>query len=252
LDTRKAALNVSTIAELRALGVRAAIFTSDWGEFTGRSPLAMDACTHIDIWDPPTGVMDEPLTAKRVLGLLGNGTAHAKVDLEANRWWQMFMSTSTPTVQIETMAIAMAEPDGHGELDRICAASFHIPGLTSWCPAALLDIVALNNYYLQLLLEHALKNRLRFPHTMYLGGITEDGCLPTGVRGTQSTKYAFTGTVLLSTVDRLCASRSLQEQSAACATARKELQVLRAKCPPKFWHDPTHGRLENWPPLPLP
>ena len=93
-----ASTNATSYLEIQRLGYQLVVYASDWAEFTNQSDLgnlsflvvltsaALDACKHIEIWDPPTGIMNESLTSKELLALFQNGSVKVMLVLLFSFW----------------------------------------------------------------------------------------------------------------------------------------------------------------------
>ena len=129
---------------------------------------------------------------------------------------------------------------------------------SSWRPPTLLDVVSLNNYYTQRIMERALALNLRLPNTLYLGSLSGrgDGCLLVGTEPALGAQryYAFSATMLLATVNWACSNATSSHRQGAlfageCDSAKRDLAALRAMNPFSQWQDPGHGRISDWPPF---
>lgn len=152
------------------------------------------------------------------------------------------------------MGLSLVFPSQREALAEWCAQSFHIPGM-QWCPPTLLDIVTLNNYYTQRVIEAALQAGFRFPNTFYLGSFSSsaaaaggaggEGCLYAGDNGTSPHRYQFVASVLLEMISRFCKEGT--SNHTACASAMDAVTSLRMRNPATEWNDVSRGRLVNWP-----
>ena len=132
--------------------------------------------------------------------------------------------------------------------------------------------------------DYAAKRALgfRLPNAIYIDAVDHDGTIRTGEQvfwppghhgGTASdttgtaaaaapastshgdARYSYLGTLLLSSTRWICSgqqpSRSGRKPDpVTCANITAMLEAHRAKYRTQRWHDPGHGRLANYPPLP--
>jgi hypothetical protein len=141
---------------------------------------------------------------------------------------------------------------------ELCAAVFHVPGMTSWCPMHLQAMAQLENYYSQLAFENAVSHGYGIPNAIYINAVDYNGTIRTGYTlfgqhsypdgwvptpgGTNG--YCYVATLMLVNQRRGC---KVNPSSPACAALETTIVGLRKQNPLQRWHDPYHGRLANWP-----
>eukprot|EP00051_Salpingoeca_urceolata_P020695 m.313558 g.313558 ORF g.313558 m.313558 type:complete len:475 (+) comp19664_c0_seq6:4703-6127(+) len=255
-DTRQSSLNTTTMSELLVRNHRAVVFVSDYAEFTNSSSLAIDA-RQIDniLGDEVTA---ENATQQQILAELRNAGAHRAADKAQNRFMLMSMAAGPPAGQISKAAELKYWPLEHTKLRKECAALFHIPNMTAWCPPTLQDVSQLINYYNQIALDAVITRDspatpYDLPNAIYLDAVAEHGTIRTGtevfmkdsVRGTTNATrgFAYVDTFLLHMAQRECQTRPVTD----CSDIITNLQQRRAANPLHRWSDPAHGRLLNWP-----
>ncbi len=227
-------LNETVFATMWKTNQRLVLSVANWKEMTNESSLALDACQSMNIWDPPVGVMNQALTQQRQVAQMRNSSVIRKQMQAENRLWATFWSTSTPTIQLISSALTTLFPmssEHRGELLNLCAKSFHIPNST-FCPATLLEVTSLGNYYLQRVIEFGLNNSLQMPMIVYGDHIGDDGSVVIDSGKT----FAFVPAILVSlfSKDPNCGDR--------CTWLQNKIEV-------QLINDPTRGRLKDWPPL---
>ncbi len=264
VDFRVTKINETSISDMLARNHRAVFYVSDYAEFTGSSPFALNGALIDNNCGPSVDAEISALAWER--SLFSTSSEIIKRDKVTQRLFLMSMATGVPsesTVMEGTLRFLPNKHDNQTAMEIAkCAATFHIPGL-NWCPPTLLDISQLENYYKQISLDEAVSKSAegwRLPNAIYLNGLDWYGTIRTGTRvlwGADrnhndvnnthaTTAFAYVDLFILTNLQVGCASAPSTSQ-ATCAKLKDQAQTRREAYPQTFWNDPTFGRLVNWP-----
>lgn len=243
INPKETPMNVTTFSQLWSINKRVYLLAADWEIMSGGGPDApgMSACKGLYTWQPPEGVRTEEKTQKTQISQVREG-ARVRAQMKAqNVLWSTFWSTSTPLVQLGSMASLAIFPDmpvaKKKDILLACAASFEIPG-NLYCPENLLNVTSLSNYYLQRILDWSLQESVVFlPHVVYTDHILAGGMM----RTSPSAAYAFAPAIIL---------KGLLQGGFKCGAPCKSLAALVAQNNVTLVDEPRLGRLKDWPTLP--
>lgn len=275
LDTRVSSIYTTSVADLLRRNHRVVTFASDYVEFTGESPFALDGA-RIQNYCHGSGVFDEVQTMEYHLQYFQNATVNNKAVNSQSGFTLMCMNTEGPPWQIVDAAknrfVHWNEEEAKGWFTS-CASKAHIPGMTKWCPETLLDIAQLTSFYNHIAIEDAWKrmqtdDNVAFPNAFYLDALDYDGTTRSGTQlldGLERSnscadhkveKYAYVDTVLAYNLRRACESSRPAILSTrvlgisgrhTCESLKQTIDLRRAKYPLKVWDDPYFGRQSDWP-----
>ena len=170
-------LNATTLAELVASNARVVVFASDHEELTGNSTFAVDARARLENPLPFSPVDAKDLARDAAVFASTRGAVAAAKRRDAFLLYSM--ANAPPDAAIEG-AFRGAFEAGAGVAD--CAAAYHVPNATAWCPRTLLDVGQLANFYGQTAVEAAYADGRGFPHAFYVDAYDARGGLRTGTR----------------------------------------------------------------------
>lgn len=267
VDTRRTAINETSIQTMMQTNQRAVFYLTDYEEFSGNSQYALDACL-IDNQLGPS--VDDEVNAVKWEQDQFIGATLNKWRLKAKQGFLlMSMATGVPAEQMVASAALRFGSGKHArgteKLTEVCADSFHIPGFKDWCPESLLDVANLENYYKQLTLYQAYSKMMSgwsFPNAIYLNGLDHGGKIRTGTRtlwgrdrGTATTEgeehsvtgYAYVDTIIAGNVYQACNEVSHHSISKQCVELTNKMKGRIAAAPVSTWEDVQLGRLQNWP-----
>ncbi len=259
VDSRRTRLNETSIANMVTSNERAVFYLSDYAEFSANSPYAFDACLIQNELGPS---VDEEEKAVQWEQNLFIGVHLTKVKLrEKQGFLLMSMATGVPAQQV-VGAAALRFTDNQA-VDKLatqtCTDSFHIPGMTRWCPGTLLDVAQLENYYKQLTLDQCYTNLgmgWSFPNAIYLNGLMYGGQIRIGTDlpwvhsedAHGSAGFAYVDTIIASNVYAACDPDTHHgDLSEVCEQMTSVVKRRMAMAPVTVWTDEAMGRLENWP-----
>lgn len=246
-DTELSSTNETTLSSLIAKNHRLIVYASDYAEFTGKSPLALDAAVSFDN-QLGAGDVGGGARVTNTLAILKTANAVREAHKRENRFWLQSMAAGFNTnAQIEDAALVHYDPFSRGAHTAECAAAQGIPNMT-FCPMSLLEAARLTNYQNQITLDKVISTpEFGLPNAVYLDAVDANGCILTG--STQdahvhaNTGFAYVDTFVLFNVKRACNGT----ESLACTSLDSTLSARRAKCPLARWDDPAHGRSTTWP-----
>lgn len=244
-------LNETTIGELLQRDQRVVLYASDYANFTGGgSAVAMNDClVDNEGCGDVTNLTDTVFGCNRTFQ---NVPAHLARTKGENQFYLLSMATSASRKEI--LDVSLLRYFGGWLVNatataEACAALFHVPGMTGWCPMHLEGMDQLNNYYNQIPFQEVAQyasNRLRewrsrrgdpsfvaapfamaIPNAIYLDTLDANGTIRTGTEifppswGPPSAaassslsppslpRYAYADTVLLVNVMRACVGQSV-------------------------------------------
>eukprot|EP01063_Lacrimia_lanifica_P014427 TRINITY_DN2100_c0_g2_i2.p2 TRINITY_DN2100_c0_g2~~TRINITY_DN2100_c0_g2_i2.p2 ORF type:complete len:226 (+),score=88.73 TRINITY_DN2100_c0_g2_i2:499-1176(+) len=224
------------------------MYVGEGARFYGNKTVAYDGC----LVDNRLGGAG-PENAKNAIDEFAGAQGVIDADKKAGRYYLKSMAESPPGEQMG--ADVMEQLLGYAGEIKKCAAAYHIPNMTDWCPPSLISSERLMNYYNQLALETTARasargGAARFPNAIYIDALlaNSSGAIQTS-ETSLATAYAYAPTVVATNVWRACGGAS-GTAFPECAGLSAALEALRAAYPFQQWVDPTHGRLVGWP-LPL-
>ena len=252
--------NTTTLGTLHAKpgSGRVLIYTSDWAQFTGSDPAALDACAHIDNVSYGSIVHTKQMVFNQ-MDAYATMAAKRQAAKRTNTLILVSLATSSPDFQVEDAAKLTYDPFHHDEVITDCAAGFNLPNVTQWCPRVLLDISQTAGYYASIALEAA-HNRpdYAFPTAFYVDAVTVAGGIRTGTTPLSetpdpsdphaTTEYAYVATV----IDwlRIWHCSNTPSIAVVCNKTGQALSAIRAASPYTSWQDLSNARLQDWPLLP--
>jgi hypothetical protein len=259
-------LNTTSIAELLRANMRVALFTADWVEFTGSSPLAHDLCAQTQ-WQSPPGADNEVAAPAWEASYYASAKQRRAEGKAAGVLHILGLQDATAGWLVEAFAKLYFDPFAKDANARACASQFKIPNMTAFCPGPLQDLVKLNNYYKsQLLAKVPETAEWDFPNVVAVDDVGQNGTmLVDSAAGTDGAvrRVALVDTAILATLRRLCTVTPAAEQAAAasrgdigaggasyessCEALTALVEARRARFPSQRWDDRDHGRLTDWP-----
>jgi len=265
-DTSISDYTETPMSELLLTNQRIITFTSDYEEFTNSSKYAYDA-KKISNFFHADGVFDEESTIKRQRDYFKKeDKSTTQGDRVDDKRWFSLMSMNTPsnTWQVESAARHRFLPI---DLFESCTKHVNIPGNDDFCPATLLDIVQLSNYYNQITIEEAYQgylsgDNISLPNAFYIDGIDYNGTLRTGTQlldgfdyrqsldDYKLTRYAFVDTVIgynIHTASRSANITEAMSDESAYADMMRFIEERRTLNPLILWDEKALGRRDDWP-----
>jgi hypothetical protein len=243
VNVEKFPVNSTSIGTLLANGQRVLIIASDWAEFTGGSPLALDAASSLDNdcrgTDNVVDMVPEMITmyTETLPSVLASNKAQ-------NVFTLFSMAGGAPSNQTMEAFLLHFFPVTPEIDTQTCANSFQIPLMTNYCPARLIDCGSLQNYYSQLVFEAVIAANATLPNAIYIDNVVQGGAIHTGDSDDDARAYGYVDAVLLVNALRACNANP----SSACDSILATLQQRRSLFPAQYWSD-GDGREVNWPPM---
>eukprot|EP00816_Leptocylindrus_hargravesii_P007346 CAMPEP_0196806444 /NCGR_PEP_ID=MMETSP1362-20130617/6343_1 /TAXON_ID=163516 /ORGANISM="Leptocylindrus danicus, Strain CCMP1856" /LENGTH=594 /DNA_ID=CAMNT_0042179925 /DNA_START=46 /DNA_END=1830 /DNA_ORIENTATION=+ len=234
---------------------RVVTFATDYVEFTNSSVHALDA-RRLDNTLLP-GVTDVEFTQYLQRDMYRKNDNVREYARARGHFVLLSLASSAEEEQILSglrKQFGMFDPDETG-----CALSYHIPGMTEWCPDFCLDTSQLQSYYNQAPMEDAHSNPdWGFPNMIYLDAVDVDGTIRTGTQVMFGHKrsdnleeywlsrYAFVDTLLAYNLGVACSRLPAQNQT-LCDETLEVLEERRSRYPVTLWDEPKYGRHADWP-----
>jgi hypothetical protein len=159
------------------------MYVSDYAEFTNSSPKAVDGCLLDNQF--AADVHDEVSSFKDAMMRLKNMPETLRSNKKVNKFELLSFAQSQGKAVISDNARLEFDPTVNiMEVRQDCAKQFAIPNFTvsPWCPATLLDVAQLSNYYNQVVINAALENGWGLPNAIYIDAVDVGGTLRTGPR----------------------------------------------------------------------
>jgi len=237
---------------LLANGQRLAVYASDWVELTSSSKYAVDGC----LVDNQLGgdIEGEEAAYSWEASTFQGAKAHRDKDKAEGKFYLVSLASGTPPDMVTYNAELEYQPFRHDSIKEKCAALFHIPNMTGWCPTTLIDMGQLTAYYKQLTLDLAVTTEgWDFPNAIYMDSIDVGGTIRTSIdplpaAPTAATKrFGYSDSMILANLYRICPG-GRKPTTAACQELIPLMEARRALFPVQRWKDEEHGRLTNWPP----
>lgn len=250
VDHTRVRVNETSLADMLKLKGRVVVYAGDYRQFTNNSTRALDACLIYN--DLQGDVENEEQSVASQLQTFENALqTRAKLKRE-NRFFLMSLATSGGNNLVFAIELVF-QPFDHSAIRRKCAALFHMPNVTDWCPLSLLEMSQTAEYYNQRVLHEAVTRGFAFPNAIYTDAIDHNGTIRVGTdtsygdgQSRKTARYAYVASVLKSTLNLECKRRPVS----ACAPLDKQLTSMIAANPVTTWNDPAQARLVNWPVLP--
>jgi len=245
-------VNETSLSDLVQSNQRLIMYTADWAEMTGKDPLALDAAHQFtnDGWG--NSLSDLP-TAFENWNANFKSSAAIRQHLKQT---DTFYLASLAGGESKGIVGYIAEVDVLSKLHlntfetmEKCAATFHIPNTTAWCPMTLVEMERLRNFYSQVFLDRlSTRDDYAPPGAVYLDVLGDEGEILTGPSGEDSHGFAYVDTLLLWSVQQACRA-SPPPSHESCATAMNALSQCRMRFPLTRWEDVASGRHQDWPSL---
>ena len=232
-------LNETTISDLIHANMRVVTLVSDYEEFTGSSPLALDAARTLqNKWDATGGMFDKSTTLETHCHYMADAAENNAAVSHKGGLTLLAMNTAASKWPV----IVAAQERFLGWTVPFAKHKCKIPD-TAWCPESVLDMAQLASYYNQIVLNTSLSTpHTAFPHAFYLDALDYNGTIRTGSQlldGTQrddtgsSQRFAYVDTLLqYNMAQSQCGDDDLP------ASMRARLQAY----PAQFWDEPSRGR----------
>ena len=262
VNTAETFVNTTSIKDMVARNHRVLIYATDYIEFTGSSPYALDGCLINNQLGP--GVSDEINAKKWEEQQFSTAKTVKQQNKAENKFFLMSMATGVPVDQMVCAFIQKFLPGKNREANHKCVKAFNIPGFNK-CPETLLDIANLENYYKQITLEETYNNMIKnegnwnFPNAIYINAVDFDGTIRTGLevlwgknRNPQDTEhattsYAYADTLIAANLINSCTHANISTNDKEnCEKLMTTLNTRRSLYPSKFWDDKEYGRLSSW------
>jgi len=270
IDTTTSPFNTTSIDDLVARNHRIIPYIGDVDAFTSHSSRsrALDAALVDNCWIE-AGVADQPATQKERIDVLCSPRRKAAKDRSG--FFLLSISTSANikrvsyVAEIELLQAKRGDNSkGVDALTNLCAKSYNIPGMESWCPNSLLDGSQLTSYYNQFLFEKVLEaatntslSSCGFPNGFYGDALDIDGTfrtgtqalfggpLPKGAKNEHSLeRYAYVYSVIFYNILIGCEHNIVD---GVCKEEFEKIQNKRRLFPFKLWEEISVGRRTDWP-----
>jgi hypothetical protein len=149
-------LNETTIGAMLAANERVVLFVEEAPVFSNGSSYALDSCGIHNDWQGDD-VTQEVASMRWMLSSFAHAAAARAGFKATNTFYLMGMMAQAPALQILYAALLALLP-GDAGVTAACAGLFNMTGF-AYCPAHLIEVSALTNYYNQIALD-TLANRV--------------------------------------------------------------------------------------------
>jgi len=280
LDSQNSCIHKTPVPDLVHRGHRLITFASDYEEFTGSSPWALDGAS-IQNFVKGDGVFHELSTMEAHMKYLANAAMNNEDVMNQGGFSLMGMNTEGTSWQIKASAkhrflhwLKIKQEGIELDVDFVelfssCSSHIKIPGVSKhWCPETLLDISQLSSFYNQIAIESASRMieqdipGFGFPNAFYLDGLDFDGTIRTGTQllngsersaptaSHKTSRYAYVDTILTYNIRKACTSDPrgfATETRWTCYSLAEAVSKRKAKYPLEVWEQPAYGRHADWP-----